>query len=130
MQENRIRDTFSKRLAQARESKKVKTSEIASALGMTPENYLRMEKGTQACSSERLAQISIFLNISTDELLGLRASSKMLSKKEELMLEMLRGLDSDYQSAIEQLVRTVYTKRPQVEFLKALTALMITDQKA
>ena len=127
-QMSQIRINFSQRLSQLRMAKKVKTSEISSALGMSSENYLRIEKGKQSCSADQLAQIAIYLDISADELLGLRASSIQISKRDELVLELLHGLTTEHQGAIEQIIRTAYLKKTKPEFLKAIASLINTEQ--
>lgn len=126
---SKIRQNFSKRLSALREKKKVKSSEIASALGMSPENYLRLEKGNQSCRYETIVQLAIFLDTSIDELMGLSTSTANLGQREELLISHYQELNTEQKLGVEQIVRAIYLCRPNIEFLSAISSLISAQKK-
>lgn len=124
-----IRQNFSKRLSALRKKKRVRTSEIALALGMTAENYLRLEKGIQSCGYETIVQIAIYLDTSIDEIMGLRTSTAHLGQREELLISHYQELNTEQKIGIEQIVRSAYLAKPSIEFLTAISALISSQKK-
>lgn len=121
---NIIREKFSERLKFARERRKLKQSDVAHALGMTPQNYSRIESGKQSMPYEKLAEVSSLLDTSADELLSVKAGSALLSEEEVLLLCYYKALLPELQHSTGKLIRALYVTQPSPDYLDIITKLL------
>lgn len=66
-----------------REDKDIKQKDIAKYLHMQPTTYNAYENGKRTISADLLKNICIFLNVSADDLLGLKISKPYQSLNKE-----------------------------------------------
>lgn len=64
------RMNFSERIVQLKENRKVLQKDIAQAVGVTPRNYQRYEKGTQQPTLPVLLNLAEYFDVSLDYLVG------------------------------------------------------------
>lgn len=75
-----------------REDKDIKQKDMAKYLHMQPTTYNAYEKGKRTISADLLKNICIFLNISSDELLGLKIVNpyNTLNKENTQIVEKIK----------------------------------------
>ena len=75
-----------------REDKDIKQKDMAKYLHMQPTTYNAYEKGKRTISADLLKNICIFLNISSDELLGLKIVNpyNSLNKENTQIVEKIK----------------------------------------
>lgn len=75
-------DAFSvgQRIQEKRIEKKIKAIDMANALEISKDQYSRIENGRSICSTEKLFQISQYLNVSSDYLLYGKEQKDLLSQ--------------------------------------------------
>lgn len=75
-----------------REDKDIKQKDMAKYLHMQPTTYNAYEKGKRTISADLLKNICIFLNISSDELLGLKIVNpyNSLNKENTQIIEKIK----------------------------------------
>ena len=75
-----------------REDKDIKQKDMAKYLHMQPTTYNAYEKGKRTISADLLKNICIFLNISSDELLGLKIVNpyNALNKENTQIVEKIK----------------------------------------
>jgi transcriptional regulator with XRE-family HTH domain len=64
------KEKFSERIKQLRVEKKIKQTDIADFLGVTPTQISDLENGKTTTSIERLCLLADYFNVSTDYLVG------------------------------------------------------------
>ena len=67
---------FAKRLQEARKRKHLKQREVAEYLQITPRSYQQYEGGVRRPNYETLVTLAIYLDVTTDYLLGLSDTPK------------------------------------------------------
>ncbi|QIP12985.1 helix-turn-helix transcriptional regulator [Spirosoma aureum] len=108
---------LSEHIKALRESKRIKLSEMATALGVDVSNYAKIEKKGKKLTLERIEEIASALGVSTPELLGYGSSEtservKELEKMNAELKERLReviGVRADLKS-FEQKYDHLYTQ--------------------
>ena len=75
-----------------REDKDIKQKDMAKYLHMQPTTYNAYEKGKRTISADLLKNICIFLNISSDELLGIKIVNpyNTLNKENTQIVEKIK----------------------------------------
>ncbi|AFL99473.1 putative transcriptional regulator [Desulfitobacterium dehalogenans ATCC 51507] len=91
---------FPERLIELRTSKDLTHQQMADMLGITRQAYGNYEAGKREPDHDTMKRLAEFFNVSTDFLLGLNFSDKLLTPKEEKDIakdleKMLSNLESD-----------------------------------
>ena len=115
-----IRNNFAATLKRARIAAHLSKSEMAESLGMTPQNYGRIELANQPIPSDLLPIAATLVNCSIDELYSLAPPTSILSEKQMLMLEYIERMPSDVADAVDILVRLIYAKEMSAEMVTLL----------
>lgn len=80
--------SVSQRIQEKRIEKKIKAIDMANALEISKDQYSRIENGRSICSTEKLFQISQYLNVSSDYLLYGKEQKDLLSQINLILSEL------------------------------------------
>lgn len=93
-----------------RKSRGISQDEMAVLLGMTKQNYYRIESGRQAMRVEHLPVVAEALNTNMEDLFSSEQIHKQLAHAEQLMLSYLRRMDKKTVNSMIGLVREVQSR--------------------
>lgn len=100
---------FGSRLAEIRKAKGLTQTELGELIGASQRMVAYYEKETQRPPSEKLHLIAKALNISMDELLGIKETKSETSPKQAALWKRLRKIEALPQSQQKTLLKTIDT---------------------
>jgi transcriptional regulator with XRE-family HTH domain len=95
------------RLSQLRKDKGLTQGELAEALSLSQPMISDYERGELRLHGELIVQIVKILNVSTDELLGAKTSTKKTPSKNRRLSRQLQAIDQLPQRDQQALMRTI-----------------------
>jgi transcriptional regulator with XRE-family HTH domain len=108
------RSSLGQRIAQARERSGISQAQLAKILGTTQPAIAYWERNAANLRSDVLAKIAQILEVSTDEILGIRAPRQTLSKpigKARQLFESVSRLPRRQQQKITEVVEALVEKQ-------------------
>lgn len=102
----------------------VSQDEMANLLGMTKQNYYRIESGRQALRVEHLPVIAEALNTKVDAFFSTEEIHQQLAHSEQLMVSYMRRMDKKSVTAITTLVREIQTRGTRDDLVGILISLV------
>ncbi len=110
--------TMKDRLKKLRKSKNLTQTELATSTGISLKTINTVENGKCDLSTEQLAILSDFFNVSIDYLVKGVESERTISETEQEILEVLRG-DRDMTNAVMEFAKV---KKKAISFTRSYAA--------
>lgn len=107
-----------------RKARGISQDDMAVLLGMTKQNYYRIESGRQALRVEHLPVVAEALNSNMEDLFSSEQIHQQLGHAEQLMLSYLRRMDRNRVNSVITLVREIQTREITDDQLSILLSLL------
>lgn len=107
-----------------RKARGISQDDMAVLLGMTKQNYYRIESGRQAMRVEHLPVVAEALNTNMEDLFSTEQIHQQLGHAEQLMLSYLRRMDRKRVNSVITLVREIQTRELSDDQVGILLSLL------
>ena len=107
-----------------RKARGISQDDMAVLLGMTKQNYYRIESGRQALRVEHLPVVAEALNSNMEDLFSSEQIHQQLGHAEHLMLSYLRRMDRKRVNSVITLVREIQTREITDDQVSILLSLL------
>lgn len=119
---------LAKNLKILREQKGLLQKEVASAVGVHPSNYSKMEKGERDVSIEVADKLAIYFGITLDELVHMDGNIPkevtIVDKSTTERIKLIQQLDEEDKNAIFRIIDGMLTKSKFKEFFQKNVAAL------
>ena len=119
---------IAKNIKRLREEKGLMQKEIASAVGVHPSNYSKMEKGEREFSIEVIDKLAKYFGLSIDELVHMNGKLpkevKIEDKTANEKVQLIAQLEDDDKQAVFRIIDCMLTKSKFKDFFQKNVAAL------